>query len=137
MANRAFFRTVYAQNQHLTNIVRRSGREAVASTDRTTKRKRTDEEFAVNQPNLYYTEPASLRAKWENGEDLVSCLFDQNDHCTIFDPDALFDSDVDEPIAPVELQLDPSLENFRLSPHKPVELQLDPSCEHFTLSPRR
>jgi len=141
MANRAFFRNLYnAQNQHFTNIVRRSGREAgtVASTDHTTKRKRADEEYGVYQPNFF---PRIEYPKWETntGEnELVQCLFDQNDRCTIFDSDAV--PDFDEPIAPVELQLDPSYEDFRLSPRSmmlasepPALVQIDTA--HMPLEP--
>lgn len=118
MASRAFFRNLYnAQNQHFTNVVRRSGREAVASTESTTKRKRADEEYGMYQPNFL---ARIERPKWDSGEnELVSCLFDQNDRCTIFDSDAIpdFDEPV-APVAPVELQLDPSYEDFRLSPRR-------------------
>lgn len=137
MANRAFFRNLYnAQNQHFTSIVRRSGREAVASTDRTTKRKRADEEYGMYQPNFL----ARLeRPRWDSGEnELISCLFDQNDRCTIFDSEAI--PDFEEPMAPVELQLDPSYEDFRLSPRSmmipsdpPALVQID--AAHAALEP--
>lgn len=131
MANRshAFFRGLYAnaQNQHLTNIVRRSGREAVASTDRAPKRKRTDEEnvvlFGTSHP-LLTTEPTGL----EN--DLFSCLFDQDNRCTIFD--------LEDPSTKNVPSMEMEMERVKLSPcsigipsEPPALVQIDetPSVE--------
>lgn len=81
MANRghALFRGLCtnAHNHHFSSIVRLSGSEAVASTNGASKRKRTD-----SSPNIL---PAAEPYKFE--KDIYSCLFDENNRCTIFDLD--------------------------------------------------
>lgn len=116
----AFIRGLYAnaQNQHtFTSLVRRSGREAVASAERgdnQSKRKRTDEEnvettaipFDQAPQQSLFSAGAEL-ASFES--ELYSCLFDRNNRCTIFD--------VDEPGTAMNI---PTMEmkRFKLSPSR-------------------
>lgn len=122
MANRghAFIRGLYAQNQNLTNLVRRSGREAVVSTDSTPKRKRDDENLVAIDSLSPSTESTIFESE------LYSCLFDQNNRCTIFDLD---DPSATTNVPAVEMEL----ERFKLSPSSmditpsepPALIQLD------------
>ena len=107
MANRghAFIRGLYAQNQNLTNLVRRSGREAVVSTDSTPKRKRDDENLVAIDSLSPSTESTIFESE------LYSCLFDQNNRCTIFDLD---DPSATTNVPAVEMEL----ERFKLSPSR-------------------
>lgn len=123
----AFIRGLYANaqnHQHLSSFVRRTSREAVASTDRSTKRKRAEDENLVTlgaSNLLSQTEP-----RFDN--ELFSCLFDQNNRCTIFD--------LDEPSTASNVpSMEMELESFKLSPSSMNMKSEPPEQERFKLSP--
>merc|ERR1712032_414719 len=109
MANRgqAIIRGLCSQNHNLTNLVRRSGREAVVSTDCGSKRKRAKSDEKL----------VTVDGGFEN--DLYSCLFDQNNRCTIFD--------LDEPSTATNVPaMEMELERFKLSPSASMAIPSEP-----------